>query len=348
MDVRQVPVVDIGTLMACSTDADVELTLRDAEGGGLRETITAVRAAATEWGFFYISNHGLSQQEVAEFQTSMRSFFRLPAEIKRTIRRSATNSRGYFDDELTKNKTDWKEGLDFAGAHEDGPVQGKGERLSDDENQWLDEGILPAFHSEMATYFDKMEHVSRRLLKIFAVALGEETAFFDQFFHGDNSSFLRLNHYPVAPEPEKTMGVYHHTDAGALTVLLQDDEVASLQVFHRESQTWNLIPPRKGTFVINIGDMVQVWSNDQFVAPLHRVLANGSAERFSAPFFYNPSYQAQVGPIVVKEGDKAKYRPLSWRAFRQQRFQGDYADSGKEIQISDFKIGGIDEQEPVG
>ncbi|KAG2502944.1 hypothetical protein JM18_009715, partial [Phytophthora kernoviae] len=122
---------------------------------------------------------------------------------------------------------------------------------------------------------------------------------------------------------------------------------ASLQAFHRESQTWNLVSPRKGTYTINIGDMVQVWSNDQFVAPLHRVLASSGAERFSAPFFYNPSYKALVEPIVVKDGDVATYRPLSWRNFRLQRFQGDYADVGKENQISDFKIGGSDVVEPA-
>ncbi|CEG49085.1 2og-fe oxygenase superfamily protein [Plasmopara halstedii] len=185
-----------------------------------------------------------------------------------------------------------------------------------------------------------MEYISRRLLKVFAVALGEEAAFFDQFFQGDNSNFLRLNHYPVASHPETTMGVYHHTDAGALTVLLQDDRVASLQVFHQKSQTWTLVSPRKGTFTINIGDMLQIWSNDKFVAPLHRVLANGSAERFSAPFFYNPSYRAKVQPIIVEEGEEANYRPSNWREFRLARFQGDYADSGKEIQISAFKIHG--------
>jgi isopenicillin N synthase-like dioxygenase len=340
MDVRQVPVVDIGALMGISSDADVDAALRDAKDGALHKIVEEVRAAASEWGFFYIANHALPQQEVDTFQTAMRSFFQLPSDVKRTIRRSATNSRGYFDDELTKNKTDWKECLDFAGVEEDGAVSVTHERLGDDQNQWLDGKALPGFRREMMEYYAKMEYISRRLLKVFAVALGEEPAFFDQFFHGDNSSFLRLNHYPVAPEPEKTMGVYHHTDAGALTVLLQDDDVASLQAFHRDSQTWTLVPPRKGTYTINIGDMVQVWSNDKFVAPLHRVLANGGADRFSAPFFYNPSYRAQVEPIVVKEGEEANYRPLSWREFRLARFKGDYADSGKEIQIGDFKVHG--------
>ncbi|POM76718.1 2OG-Fe(II) oxygenase superfamily protein [Phytophthora palmivora] len=340
MDIRQVPVVDIETLMAFSTDAEVDAALRNANDGALGKTIEEIRAAASEWGFFYITHHGLSEQEVAKFQEAMRSFFRLPKEIKRTVRRTPTNSRGYVEHELTKNKVDCKECFDFAGATEDGPTNDEHQCLGSDENQWVKEEYLPGFHNEMSTYFGKMEYIARRLLKVFAVALDEEPAFFDQFFYGDNSNHMRLNHYPATDDPEKTMGVYHHTDAGALTILLQDDDVASLQVFHRDSQTWTNVPPRKGTYTINIGDMVQVWSNDRFVAPLHRVLANGGADRFSAPFFYNPSYKAQVEPIVVKAGDVANYRALSWGEFRLRRYQGNVADKGKEIQIGDFKVHG--------
>ncbi|EGZ26745.1 hypothetical protein PHYSODRAFT_471496 [Phytophthora sojae] len=340
MDVRQVPVIDIGALMTPATDAEVDSALRDLTSDDLRQVVDKVRAAASEWGFFSIANHGLPQQEVDEFQEAIRSFFRLPVETKRTILRTANNNRGYVVDELTKNKTDWKECFDFAGAHEDEPPTDKIERLGDDRNQWLEEDILPGFRDEMQTYYKKMEYISRRLLKVFAVALSEEPAFFDQFYQGNHSSLLRLNHYPVALEPEKTMGVYHHTDFGALTVLLQDDNVASLQVLHRESQTWVNVPPRKGTYTINIGDMVQVWSNDKFMAPLHRVVASDKAGRFSAPFFYNPSNHVTIEPIVVKEGEVANYRPFNWRQFQLARYQGNYADVGKENQIGDFKIHG--------
>ncbi|KAL4114207.1 hypothetical protein PRIC2_014887 [Phytophthora ramorum] len=340
MDVHQVPVVDVEALVAFPTDAEANAALRGVKSPELRQIIEEVRTAASEWGFFYIANHGLPQNEVYKFQETMRSFFRLPTEVKRTIPRTANNARGFVEDELTKNKTDWKQCFDFSVPNEDGPVTNDHERMGDDHNQWLEETTLPGFRSEMRAYFSKMELVSRRLLKVFAVALGEEPAFFDQFFHEDSTSLMRLNYYPVAPEPEKTMGVYHHTDPGALAVLLQDDEVASLQVLHRKSQTWVNVPPRKGTYTINIGDMVQVWSNDKFMAPLHRVLASNKAGRFSAPFFYLPAYDVQVEPIVVKEGELANYRPFSWREFLLKRVQGNYADNGKENQIGDFKIHG--------
>ncbi|KAG6951310.1 hypothetical protein JG688_00013777 [Phytophthora aleatoria] len=278
------------------------------------EMIANVRSAASEWGFFYVANHGVPEQEVDDFQQAMRSFFRLPVETKRTILRTAENSRG--------------------------PPTDKIERLDEDQHQWLDEVTLPGFRNEMQSYYKKMERIARRLLKVFAVALGEKPAFFDKIYDGNHSSILRLNHYPLAPEPEKTMGVYHHTDFGALTILLQDDEVASLQVLHRDSQTWVNVPPRKGTYTINVGDMVQVWSNDKFVAPLHRVVASDKSGRFSAPFFYNPSNHVTVKPIVVEEGEVPNYRPFNWCKFQLARQQGNYADVGKENQIGDFKIHG--------
>ncbi|KAG3078130.1 hypothetical protein PI124_g12334 [Phytophthora idaei] len=153
--------------------------------------------------------------------------------MKCITRRTSTNSRGYVEHELTKNKMDCKKCFDFAGINEEGPANDKHLRLGNNENQWLSEETLPGFHNEMATYFGKMEFIARRLLKVFAGALGEEPTFFDQCFHGESSNHMRLNHYPATEDAEKTMGVYHHTDAGALTIRLQDDEVASSQVFLR-------------------------------------------------------------------------------------------------------------------
>lgn len=355
-----VPVIDIGALVSYSHDADVEAALEKSEGP-LRETVTAIRDAATEWGFFYITNHGLSEQQLATVQSLARQFFALPAEVKNTIRRQPENARGYFDNELTKNKKDWKEVFDYAGRQEDGPVNEKiYKRHLKDQNLWLEEETLPGFRQSMRDYFDSLESVSRRLLKVFAVGLGEKANFFDKYFQkaksenseegsqaegeasiglkDHNASLARLNHYPVSLDPENTMGVYHHTDGGTLTVLLQDDSVNSLQVFHREKQKWVFVPPIKNTFVVNIGDIVQVWSNDKFIAPLHRVVSSETHNRISAPFFYLPSYDAEVKPVVVNSSEKPKYRPFNFGKFWLEKVVGNIVDLGEDLQITKFKI----------
>lgn len=86
--------------------------------------------------------------------------------------------------------------------------------------------------------------------------------------------------------------------------------------------------------------MVRVWSNGIYHAPLHRVLANKTSERYSFPFFFAPSYDTIIQPLeqcVTKERP-LRYRPINWGYFRSQRFAGDYADVGEEIQITHYEI----------
>ncbi len=92
--------------------------------------------------------------------------------------------------------------------------------------------------------------------------------------------------------------------------------------------------------VINTGDMMQVWSNDIYQAAIHRVLAMRSAERFSIPFFFNPSADSRVSPLpsVIDDADPPHYREIQWSDFRGKRTDGDYADYGAEVQISQYRL----------
>ena len=127
------------------------------------------------------------------------------------------------------------------------------------------------------------------------------------------------------------MGISHHSDAGALTVLVQDG-LRGLQVY--KDGHWIDMPHERGSIIINIGDVVQVWSNDLYPAPLHRVLASTRVQRISIPYFLNPAYSYNYAPL----SGAPRYREINWGEFRFQRSAGDYADLGSEIQIADFAI----------
>jgi len=162
-----------------------------------------------------------------------------------------------------------------------------------------------------------------------------------------HTSFLRLNYFPPCPEaaPADTpelpatghLGIAHHTDAGALTVLLTDAQ-AGLQI--RRAHRWHTVTPQTEALFMNIGDIVQVWSNDRYREPLHRVLANPGQERFSLPYFLNPAYQYDYAPLPDGLGSVSppRYQRINWGNFRQRRSAGDYADLGEELQISNFAI----------
>ena len=94
-----------------------------------------------------------------------------------------------------------------------------------------------------------------------------------------------------------------------------------------------------GSIIINIGDVVQVWSNDRYRAPLHRVLASDTHTRFSAPFFLNPAFATDYAPLPATLVDVApRYRSINWGDFRNGRAAGDYADVGEEIQIAHYRV----------
>ena len=100
--------------------------------------------------------------------------------------------------------------------------------------------------------------------------------------------------------------------------------------------TWHRVVPVPGALTINIGDMMQVLSNGRFIAPLHRVLANSLVERWSAPFFLNPSYDSPIRPLAVL--GEPRYHALSWSEFRRRRFEGDFANYGSDVQISEWAV----------
>ena len=323
-DLDLAPVAPAGTLERVPV-----IDLRDAAA----QVVDQVGAACREWGFFQVTGHGVPVEAVAAVQEVARRFFALPREEKRRYLRSRDNPWGYFDRELTKERRDRKEIFDI-GPDAGGIAAAEGEPFAG-STPWPAE---PAdFAAVMKAWFGRMTGLSGQLTGLIAASLTGDFAALRAAFEPDHTSFLRLNFYPVddplagEAQDDADLGIHHHTDAGALTVLLQD-EVAGLQVHH--AGHWHNVEPVAGAFTINIGDMVQVWSNDLYRAPVHRVLAMDSADRLSIPYFYNPSYAAEVAPLV---GEPA-YHPLKWGEFRRRRADGDFADYGTEVQIEEWRV----------
>ncbi|HEU5297166.1 MAG TPA: 2OG-Fe(II) oxygenase family protein [Burkholderiaceae bacterium] len=308
--VEQIPVVDIARPDSAASHAAIDRACRD-------------------WGFFQVIGHGLDRTLIERMFTLSREFFAQPLEAKQAISRDANNPWGYFDRELTKNKRDWKEIYDY------GPADGW--RL---QPRWPTGELRHRFEPTVLAYYDGCKALALRLLAAIAANLGVEPDLLACGFDSAHTSFLRLNHYPPHPqrhgEDGAALGVGQHTDSGALTVLLQDDQ-PGLEVLR--GGRWHLVQPLAGALVINIGDIVQVWSNDRYTAALHRVITNPARDRYTMPFFLNPSYDTTYEPLptTVSAHEPARYRRIEWREFRSLRAAGDYADLGEEVQISHYR-----------
>ena len=314
--------------------------------GDRAEVVAAVADAATTFGFFQITGHGIDDELIGAVWSRTRAFFALPMAGKRRVLRTKENTRGYYDRELTKNARDQKEVFDIANVpRPDLPADHPSNHHAvDGNNQWPAE--LPELRATMLAWMTACEQVSFRLLSAFAEGLGEPPDALDRFFGPDHTSFVRLNHYPVddpLDDDEASevtalgdQALHHHSDAGALTVLLQDD-VGGLQVFHDGG--WIDVDPIPDALVVNTGDMMQVWSNDRYRAALHRVAPVTDRPRYSLPYFFNPSSATDYAPLPrsIVPGGEPHYEPINWGRFRQARADGDFADYGTEIQIADFR-----------
>ena len=303
------------------------------------EVQAAVARACAEWGFFHLVAHGLDAALLDAALGEARALFAAPLAAKRAMSRSRDNPWGYYDRELTKNRRDKKQIFDI------GPDLAA-DRLAGDvffgETPFPD--WRPGLKPLAGAYVAACEALCLRLLAPIATGLGAPAGALNGAFEGAHTSFLRLNHYPtedlLAGEADRPagLGIHHHTDAGAITVLLTDGR-PGLQVL--KDEVWRAVDPVPGGLIINIGDMAQVWSNDAYPAPLHRVLAMDEAERLSLGYFFNPAYSAVIAPLssTVGPGAPARYRDIAWSEFRRRRADGDFADYGAEVQISDYRVG---------
>ena len=298
-------------------------------------------SACEDMGFFLLKGHGLDEL-IAEVFLESESFFSESKDYKQRVRRDEENPLGYFDRELTKRMRDQKEVFDFR-------VGGYQSNKSNRTTRWPEN--RDGFKDCLARFFDSFTALSEEVMEMIFASMGMEAAESRKLvaacFGPEHSSAARLNYYPAVdpvPETEREavtplgdMALHHHTDPGAITLLLQDDH-GGLQA-HSTEHGWRDVEPQAGTIVVNIGDVMQVWTNDRCKSGIHRVLPIASGRgRYSTPFFYQPRFDAVIKPWS-NENEPTKYRSFLWKEFIRGRVADNFADYGDDdIQVDKYRV----------
>ncbi|SLN14557.1 2-oxoglutarate-dependent ethylene/succinate-forming enzyme [Roseovarius albus] len=273
-----------------------EIDLKAALSGD-RGALAQMRVAAEDIGFLTVKNTAVSAADVEIALRAYATFFKLPASVKQSVDMAQTGAnRGWGASQAEQvdpeSNPDYKQVFDcgFELAKDD-PLRQSGLGVYA-PNQWP-QG-MSEFKQAITGYYDQALTVSAQILQLLAQAIGEDADFFTDKFDKP-MALLRGNYYPPRPAwaGNKDFGIAEHTDYGCLT-LLATDGVPGLEVKLRDGR-WIPVNATPGTFIVNFGEMLQMWTEGRVVATSHRVIGS-KEERLSIPMFYNPNYSTNVAP----------------------------------------------------
>jgi isopenicillin N synthase-like dioxygenase len=299
-----------------------------AGGQAARQAVAeAVGRAVNDIGFLVITGHGVDPKLVRAVQDASNAFFDLPPDEKARVARPAADiARGYIP--LEAESVGRSQGVDVPGDLNEslmiGPVDvpddpyftGPAAGRHFHPNLWPEApASLRALYED---YFRAMGSLAADLMALFALALRLP----EDFFAGKidrHISRLRVRNYPAPVVPPKPgqLRAGAHCDYGSLTILRAEDKPGGLQVLNRAGE-WRDVPIAPDSYIINIGELMARWTNEQWRATLHRVVnppaaQAASSRRLSLVFFHNPNYDAPVAalPGTVPAGATPKFAPTT-------------------------------------
>ncbi|XP_038685498.1 protein SRG1-like [Tripterygium wilfordii] len=256
--------------------------------------------ACKNWGFFQLVNHGVTTSLLEKIKREVRELFNLPMEEKKKLWQSPGEVEGFGQAFVVseEQKLDWGD-MFFLGTL---PVYMRKPHLFPN---------LPLpLRDTLELYSLEVKNQAMEILELMAKALNMKDEEMREFFEEGYQS-IRMNYYPPCPQPEKVIGLTPHSDAVALTILLQVNEVEGLQV--KKDGKWVPVKPLPNAFIVNIGDMLEIITNGTYRSIEHRATVNSEKERLSIATFYSPRYDGEVGPALslIGEGKPALFKRVS-------------------------------------
>ena len=261
-----------------------------------QQLIEKLGQTARDIGFFYLINHNIDRELLDNVQRVARAFFALPQEEKLKVKMAnSPHFRGYnlAGVEITRSQPDFREQFDIGAERDAFPVTPDApvwQRMQG-PNQWPE--ALPALKTVITRWQQEMTRVALELLRTLAEALQLPRNAFDNLYGDYPNEHIKLIRYPGRSSAESRQGVGAHKDSGFLTLLLQDDQ-PGLEV-EVTPGNWVAASPLPGSFVVNIGELLELATNGYLRATVHRVVSPQVAqERLSIAFFLGAQLDAVV------------------------------------------------------
>lgn len=288
----------------------------DGAPGAMQRAASELHFAQVNIGFYFVRGHGIPQTLLAAVQNELKKFFQLPMARKMQLQVDDTlcgyvppKSTIYTTSKINTNtKRDLNETLLAQRARKPGDPKLRDKWPYAGLNKWPAE--IPTFGPTMEQYFSRMEELGRKIVRLYAVALGKPPDFFDANF-SEPHVYARLSHYPKVQAEENQFGISPHCDHSFMTLLPVFD-VPGLQVL-TQSGNWLPVPSLSEAILVNTGETLNRISNDRFIATPHRVIPP-SKDRYSAAFFFNPNDEMSIAPLdtCIDAHHPSKYEDVTF------------------------------------
>jgi isopenicillin N synthase-like dioxygenase len=309
----QIPVINISALTGGTDEC--------------REVARQIGAACRDYGFFYITGHGVDEALQQRLENLSREFFAQPLDEKLKIRMALGGRawRGYFPvgNELTSGKADLKEGIYFGAELSEAHPLVKARTPMHGRNLFPEN--IPALRETVLEYMKAMTALGHQLMQGVALSLELEASYFARRYTAEPLTLFRIFNYPPAASPQNdqaSWGVGEHTDYGVLTILKQDI-LGGLQIKSRSH--WIDAIPIENALVCNIGDMLDRMTGGLYRSTPHRVKNPTRHHRLSFPFFFDPNFNAEVKPIELSM-QLCDDKDERWDKASVHQFSGTYGE----------------------